>query len=192
MFSRSDTPDGEDEILLDIGRAPSSSSDHLREVVANSAGRGTPAAAQTHVVTRERSDPEWAHPANTPFFYEMAFPHLFPYGRGGPGDATQHKLNDTQFMKHVLKMGFDRRFQQCATFVFTAYHYFMGRRLGGVALRAARDDLDDAQAPADDDDVPTVAAGELVTALDELERAAEHDLRDAGAQAGDDDVGADG
>jgi hypothetical protein len=46
------------------------------------------------VVTLEPSAgvPDFVHPSTDCYFYEKAFPNLFPYGVGGPGDLRSRVL----------------------------------------------------------------------------------------------------
>ena len=117
---------------------PTSAVDHMREVVQNAQGSST---APPPVVTRERNDnPVFVHPSTEPYFYEKAFPRLYPYGRGGPAGTHGERGGFTKYVKRALMMGGDRRFQRCSDFIFSAYHYTVRRRLGGITYVAARED----------------------------------------------------
>ena len=129
---------GDIEILLHTDMQPTSAVDHMREVVQNAQ---TSSAAPPPVVIRERdNDPTLVHPSKEPFFYEKAFPRLYPYGHGGPAGSHDERGGFTKYIKRALMMGGDRRFQRCSDFIFTAYHYTLRRRLGGITYVAARED----------------------------------------------------
>ena len=66
---------------------------------------------------------ETAQVHNTPFYFELAFPWLFPYGAGGPETQQLFKKHNHAdvFKDLVCLRGGDRRFQLDMQFLFTAY-----------------------------------------------------------------------
>ena len=88
------------------------------------------------VITRPLPDkPTYISPHDDKHFYEKAYPHLFPFGFGGPGD--DHGMKEDAFCDHVLCSGGDRRFQRCSGFIFTNLRYSMRRKISGVCAKAA-------------------------------------------------------
>ena len=84
------------------------------------------------------------------YLLEMSNPHLFPYGRGGPGDDFSAHL-DLQGSARVAKFastalqggGAFKRFQNDFRFIALCYYTSMRKRLSGVSYAAHRKDLDD-------------------------------------------------
>ena len=74
-----------------------------------------------------------AHPFKTPCFWEEAFPLLYPYGVGCP---LESEVTRNEYVKHMLKLGGRRQFQQCSSWVFASYYYLQTKRIGGVIARA--------------------------------------------------------
>ena len=74
-----------------------------------------------------------AHPFKTPCFWEDAFPLLYPYGVGCP---LESEVTRNEYVKHVLKLGGRRQFQQCSSWVFASYYYIQTKRIGGIIARA--------------------------------------------------------
>ena len=74
-----------------------------------------------------------AHPFKTPCFWEDAFPLLYPYGVGCP---LESEVTRNDYVKHVLKLGGRRQFQQCSSWVFASYYYIQTKRIGGIIARA--------------------------------------------------------
>ena len=66
---------------------------------------------------------ETAQVYNTPFYFELAFPCLFPYGVAGPETQQLFEKNNLGdvFKDLVCLRGGDRRFQLNLQFLFTAY-----------------------------------------------------------------------
>jgi len=88
------------------------------------------------IVTRPNPErPTYIYPDSDKFFYEKAFPQLYPYGYGGPGD--NHGLKNDPYCDHVLCLGGDRRFQKSIGFIFTNLRYSMSRKISGVCVKAA-------------------------------------------------------
>jgi len=67
---------------------------------------------------------------STEFFIEKAFPHLYPYGRGGPG--SENIEYNASYIKLVLGLGIGREFQQFPTFIFYSYRWIMHRAVGSI------------------------------------------------------------
>ena len=79
-----------------------------------------------------------AHPSFDNFFYEKAFPSLFPYGYGGPND--RHGLRQHEYVELLLKRGGTpdmRRFGTYPPFMMAVYSYKMRKIAGGVAYVAS-------------------------------------------------------
>ena len=77
------------DIFLQVEDNPLSRIDHLRTMITGSddtACVNTNAAVPTPQMVRQQTTPAFVHPQNHPYFYEKAYPALFPYGVGGPGD----------------------------------------------------------------------------------------------------------
>jgi hypothetical protein len=83
----------------------------------------------------------FVHPMTDELYYELCFPNLFPYGRGGPGDI--HGLSDMEHARAMLQRGSIfgecyRIFQNHPPYYFTVYAHSMRRKVGGVAATIAR------------------------------------------------------
>ena len=92
-------------------------------------------------VVRQRPT-DFSHPMTDPYFYEKCFPHLWPYGRGGPGDHLNgegHCMDADTHAKVMLHRGFDRRWQQYPPYYFTAYAHSVQRKVGGMVATALRE-----------------------------------------------------
>ena len=85
------------------------------------------------VVTRvEHAQKKFISDYKTPFFLALAFPWLYPYGRGCPGEGSEIKV-DKHYFRHTLKYGGDRSFQKCSTFIFYAYSWIMKSAVGTIS-----------------------------------------------------------
>jgi len=103
------------------------------------------------IIIERGDDHEFTSPFSnkqrTPWFWELAFPTLFPYGRGGmsdprniPATGKDGRFQElSHFTRYQLRQGNasdGRRMQQCTDFVFAAYHYETRRIQGGIVGRA--------------------------------------------------------
>ena len=92
-----------------------------------------------HVLHRNSSH-EFVNPYYDPlFFWAKCFPWLYPYGYGCPSDPDNKLHNLRLHTKHMLLRGGGpqgRRFQQCPSYYFAAYHYESRRKLGGITSKA--------------------------------------------------------
>jgi len=80
------------------------------------------------------------------YFWEKCYPHLFPYGRGGPSDRRfsfgSIKIS-TSFKKmlerggHLFGLKYGRRFQSSPSFIFSAYVLDSRSRIASVSVLAA-------------------------------------------------------
>lgn len=102
--------------------------------------------ALSGVILRSNTRP-LCDPQNYQFFFESAFPNLFPYGIGGMNDiycvGSESDKNLAHFANYSLRQGFEsdgRRMQMCSTFILVAYHYEHRRKIGGVCARASSDE----------------------------------------------------
>lgn len=86
-------------------------------------------------VVMVRSNGGVVYDNETPYFLQKAFPHIFPYGRGGPGDAPHIKFGQS-YISDMLHLGGSRAFQQCPRFIFYAYSWVMKHKVGLIALLA--------------------------------------------------------
>ena len=82
----------------------------------------------------------FVHPMTDKLYYELCFPNLFPYGRGGPGDI--HNLSDMEHARAMLQRGSiygecNRVFQTHPPYYFTVYAHSMRRKVGGIAATIA-------------------------------------------------------
>ena len=77
---------------------------------------------------------EFKSPKTDPCFYEKAFPHLFPYGRGTFNG--HHGLSNYEFLKLQLMRGGDRRFGTSPHFIFAKYSEWARNAAGQVAYVA--------------------------------------------------------
>jgi hypothetical protein len=89
-----------------------------------------------------------------PFYWELSYPYLFPYGRGGPDDNISEKrrrpLTDAQYDLHVL-LEASQRFVNVMPWLCGRYRYRTSRSCNRVAYMGGRyGDLND-------DRVPTVS-----------------------------------
>jgi hypothetical protein len=90
--------------------------------------------ASQHVLNMRRI-PGFVDPKTDPRFYELAFPTLFPYGKGGPnGKDHGMKPNDLQLL--LIKRGGDRRFSKDKRILFTFYSFIMRKQSGTVSYLA--------------------------------------------------------
>jgi hypothetical protein len=80
------------------------------------------------------------------YYWEKCYPHLFPYGRGGPSDSRYRhdKLNLSSFVQRMLQRGGftlgmkqGRRFQMDPSFIFVVYVNDARRRVASVSVVAA-------------------------------------------------------
>ena len=60
---------------------------------------------------------------NNPPLYPQMFPHLFPYGLGGIGNALHSGSLSSAAHKHWLLMYYDKRFQEDAGFIIVAFNH---------------------------------------------------------------------
>jgi len=81
------------------------------------------------------------------YFWEKCYPHLFPYGRGGPSDRRYStvRMNISTFFKRMLERGghskglkYGRRFQNSPSFIFAAYVMDSRSRIASVSVLAAK------------------------------------------------------
>jgi hypothetical protein len=101
-------------------------------------------------VIERGGDVEFTDANKEEYLLEMSNPHLFPYGRGGPGDDFSAHL-DLQGSARVAKFastalqggGAFKRFQNDFRFIALCYYTSMRKRLSGVSYAAHRKDLDD-------------------------------------------------
>lgn len=95
--------------------------------------RGIQPGSQT-VVALPRSS-TFANPVTHPHYFELCFPNLFPYGRGGPGDLNV--LSDVEHARTMLTRGgvygeTYRWYQMYSPYYFTLYAHLMRRKVGGL------------------------------------------------------------
>jgi hypothetical protein len=86
---------------------------------------------RTAVMTRKRG--EFVPDYDTERFLAQAFPQLFPYGRGCPniiGDV----VFDAAYIQHTLQLGRYRSFQQCHSYIFYAYTWWIRRKVGTISF----------------------------------------------------------
>jgi hypothetical protein len=79
-----------------------------------------------------RHNGEYVTDYNTEHFLQRAFPHLFPYGRGGPGTSPALTFSPS-YIANMLLLGHSRSFQQCPRFIFYAYTWVMRKKVGTIA-----------------------------------------------------------
>jgi len=100
-----------------------------------------------HILLRSRSN-EFAHPYTHEKFWEMAFPTLFPFGRGRPRTKYNEQGNglvqqdrgvtDKVYMKYSFMLGKPwRSFQKNSAYYFSCYYYHMSRNAGKLAMIAS-------------------------------------------------------
>jgi hypothetical protein len=99
----------------------------------NISSGGTVPTTQVH--TRERG--EYVADYTTDFFIQMAFVHLYPYGRGGP-DSSHNIVFNAAYISHMLHLGGFRGFQKSPTFIFYAYTWKMRNKIGTISYLASR------------------------------------------------------
>jgi hypothetical protein len=136
-------PAGDDGHPVNPG-APASSSAHvfLHNVQAQDTRQQLAAIAQPHVtpsVVIVRQNGEFVADYDTELFFQKAFPHLFPYGRGGPGYSSNVKF-DRSYITNMLLLGHRRSFQQCTRFIFYSYTWVMRSKVGTISFLAGRKD----------------------------------------------------
>jgi hypothetical protein len=94
-----------------------------------------PRAAPSVVMIRQNG--EYVADYSTGHFMQKAFPHLYPYGRGGPGDSPDVTF-DHAYIANMLLLGNCRSFQRCPRFVFYSYTWLMRKKVGTIAHLAER------------------------------------------------------
>lgn len=159
-------PAGDDGHAVNPG-APSSSTTDVLLFNSQSVDTRNQLAAIAHpnsspLVVLVRHNGQYVPDYQTENFLEKAFPHLFPYGRGG-GDTRDPKMFNVAktvlfngaYIQNMLLMGQARSFQQCPRFVFYAYTWTMRKKVGTIALLADSDNS------ADKIDFTVADAGEL-------------------------------
>ena len=104
------------------------------------------------------SNHAFVNPYHDPlFFWAKCFPWLYPYGYGCPSDKNSSLQNLGAHTKQMLMRGGGpqgRRFQQCPSYYFAAYHYESRRKISGVTSKAQNSKYDELS---DDDDIFTTA-----------------------------------
>jgi hypothetical protein len=75
-------------------------------------------------------------------FWALAFPHLYPFGTGGPDSTNKnevrqrpHHITDSAYDKHML-MESSQRFCSSMAWVFARYKYRMSQTASGIAFAA--------------------------------------------------------
>jgi hypothetical protein len=101
------------------------------------------------------------------YFWEKCYPHLFPYGRGGPSDRrfSFGKIKIEEFFKRMLERGgyiygmkYGRRFQASPSFLFSAYVLDSRRRIASVSVVAAKEGNISSKG---EDDLETITVGDV-------------------------------
>jgi hypothetical protein len=86
------------------------------------------------VMVRARGDYTYDHEVEG--FMCKAFPELYPYGKGGPGQAGV--VFNGSYVRNMLLLGGGREFQQCTRFIFYSYTWVMRRQVGSISWLASR------------------------------------------------------
>jgi hypothetical protein len=86
------------------------------------------------VVVRARG--QCAYDYEVEGFMCKAFPELYPYGKGGPGEAGV--VFNGIYIRNMLLLGGGREFQQCTRFIFYSYTWVMRRQVGSISWLASR------------------------------------------------------
>jgi len=79
---------------------------------------------------------QYPKPWNNPNFYESSFITLYPYGRGRHAKNANEKQTD--YFKHCLMLGGDRRFQGNYRWIFYCYYVSMMKKIGSVSHTASQ------------------------------------------------------
>eukprot|EP01032_Pedospumella_encystans_P015499 gene15499-17722_t len=120
------------------------------------------------VFTRVQSESEKVNIFNNPeYYWEKAFPTLYPYGLGGPSNAEFGFKRMSDYHAHILKRGggqMGRRFQNNSGSIFATYTYTMKQKANNMAFAATKDEVD----PSADTDITKV--GMVKTLLSSLQR----------------------
>jgi hypothetical protein len=95
----------------------------------------SPRAVPSVVMIRQNG--EYVADYLTEHFMQKAFPHLYPYGRGGPGDSLEVTF-DHAYIANMLLLGNCRSFQRCPRFIFYSYTWLMRKKVGTIAYLADR------------------------------------------------------
>ena len=112
------------------------------------------------------------------YYWEKCYPHLFPYGRGGPSDSRycHDKLNLSSFVQRMLQRGGftlgmkqGRRFQMDPSFIFAAYVNDARRRVASVSVVAA-DIAANTSMHANTADPGTVTVGDIQSVIEDASR----------------------
>lgn len=108
-------------------------------------------------VTLKNNDFEFVSAYRQPhFYYSKCFPLLFPFGRGCPSDSNSSLSDIKRHSQKMLKRGGGpqgRRCQQTSAYYFTVYSYLMKQKIGGIAYKAQKSQLNGTAEP---DKVPTI------------------------------------
>jgi hypothetical protein len=152
-FNPSENPAEDDGHAVNPGAPSTSSTDILlidnsledqdvvtqvRSIVTGSGG----------TIVRNKND--FASERDTPYFLQLAFPHLYPWGKGGP--EKDGVIFNSAYINDLLNMGAGREFQQSCTFIFYCYSWTMRQKTGVVAFLGSRHNADHTA----DDYTPTV------------------------------------
>jgi hypothetical protein len=86
----------------------------------------------TNFLIREKYRPDLLiRKYNTADFIYLAFPTLYPYGKG-----YKAELNDMNYCKKIFRHGFDRRFQSSDDFIFFYYYEILSKKISWIATIA--------------------------------------------------------
>lgn len=115
-------PSDSTDVLLMPSTATADISDQVRSILTQGNSQIPP------VFNRLTGETVAMH--STDFFIQKAFPHLYPYGRGGP--EAGGVVFDAAYIKMVLSYGLGREFQQFPTFLFYCYRWLMHKGAGTI------------------------------------------------------------
>ena len=111
------------------------------------------------------------------YYWEKRYPHLFPYGRGGPSDSRycHDRLNISSFIQRMLQRGGSRegmkegrRFQMDPSFIFAAYVHDARRRVASVSVVAA--DVAANTSMCSTRDIDAVTVGDVKAVIEDASR----------------------
>jgi len=107
------------------------------------------------------SDDDYSNPVKDVWFWEKAFPMLYPYGRGRPDYA---RTKTSQYAKYSLMLGNPRSFQGHSIYIFYTFYNVMSMRMGSLAVLASKNRSRFRPTTGDDIDSNAQMEGEYPTA----------------------------
>jgi hypothetical protein len=132
---------GEDGHAVNSGAPPSNTSEvflqlraetpDLQQRLRSAIVGETLSAVYTCIRGRGDTSPDY----KTDNFLQMAFVHLYPYGKGGPDNISVKIPFNASYIQYALKLGGQRSFQQSPSFMFYSYTWSMKKALYNIVVQ---------------------------------------------------------